>query len=166
MVASRCAPGAPVDAIERAVSLRRMEADDMPRTRELLSQLGYTLDSQELGRRFELVTRSAHHELIVAEEGGSIVAFCHIYARPALDKPPEVVVQALVVDQSRRGRGIGSRMMDAVEDWSVARKFTSVALASHVSRAAAHAFYEGLGYRCEATSHLFRKTLGSASRLD
>ena len=143
--------------IGQAVSLRDMEAGDMPRTRELLSQLGYILDAQELRSRFEAVKHSAGHLLIVAEEEGSIVAFCHVYARPALDKPPEAVVQALVVDQSRRGQGIGKRMMDHAENWSAAHNFRSVALASHVSRATAHAFYEGLGYRCEATSHLFRK---------
>ena len=30
------------------------------------------------------------------EDEGHIIALCHVYARPALDKPPEAVVQALV----------------------------------------------------------------------
>jgi hypothetical protein len=35
--------------------------------------------------------------------------------------------------------------------------FASVALASNVARSEAHAFYEGIGYKRTATSHLFRK---------
>ncbi len=46
------------------------------------------------------MARSGDHEVIVAEQSGKIVAFCHVYALPALDKPPEAVVQALVVDQA------------------------------------------------------------------
>ncbi len=151
--------GGVTDAIEQAVSLRHMEAEDLPRTQVLLSQLGYILDAQELKHRYDAVARSADHMLIVADENGSVVAFSHVYARPALDKPCEALVQALVVDQAHRGKGLGRRMMGAAESWAVARKFTSVALASHVSRAAAHVFYEDLGYRCEATSHLFRRAL-------
>jgi len=148
-----------VEAIDRVVSLRHMVADDLPQTQVLLSQLGYIVDAQELSHRYDAVIRSGDHALIVAEGNGPIVAFCHVYARPALDKLPEAVVQALVVDHVHRGQGIGKRMMAAAESWSVDRGITSVALASHVSRAAAHAFYESLGYRCDATSHLFRRSL-------
>jgi len=148
-----------VEAIERVVLLKHMVAGDLPRTQVLLSQLGYIVDAQELSHRYDAVIRSGDHALIVAEENGPIVAFCHVYARPALDKLPEAVVQALVVDHVHRRKGIGRRMMAAAESWSVNRGFTSGALASHVSRAAAHSFYENRGYRCEAMSHLFHKTV-------
>jgi GNAT superfamily N-acetyltransferase len=148
-----------VDAVERIASMRRMTAEDLPAARTLLSHLGYTLEAHELQYRYQAVAQSADHTLIVAEEDGSVVALCHIYARPALDKPPEAVVQALVVDRAHQGKGIGKRMMAAAEQWAAARGFTSVSLASHVSRSDAHAFYEGLGYQRAATSHLFRRTI-------
>ena len=68
-------------------------------------------------------------------------------------------MQALVVARAHQGKGIGKRMMAAAERWAAARGFTSVSLASHVSRSDAHAFYEGLGYQRGATSHLFRRTI-------
>lgn len=141
-------------AVERIASMRRMTAKDLPVARTLLSHLGYTLEAQELHDRYQAVAQSADHTLLVAEEAGSVIALCHIYARPALDKPPEAVVQALVVDRAHQGRGIGKRMMAAAERWAAARGFTSVSLASHVSRSDAHAFYEGgFGYQRVATSH-------------
>jgi GNAT superfamily N-acetyltransferase len=76
------------------------------------------------------------------------------------DKPPEAIVQALVVDQARRGSGIGQAMMAAAEAWAIERGFTSVVLTSHVARVDAHRFYEKLGYQPVATSQLFRKVLG------
>jgi GNAT superfamily N-acetyltransferase len=79
--------------------------------------------------------------------------------RPALDKPPEAVVQALVVDQAVRGSGVGKIVMAAAEAWVKDRGFVSVALASNVTRDEAHAFYEAIGFQRAATSHLFRKAL-------
>jgi GNAT superfamily N-acetyltransferase len=136
-----------------------MTTEDVEAAQGLLVQLGYPLDAREVRRRFDAVMQSADHTVLVASRDGRVVALCHAYARPALDKPPEAVVQALVVDHACRGRGLGKTMMEAAEAWAAARGYTSVALGSNVSRADAHAFYAGLGYRNEATSHLFRKTL-------
>ncbi len=137
-----------------------MTPDDVEAAQDLLGQLGYSLDLAEVRRRYTAVIRSPEHVILVAEQDGRVIALCHIYARPALDKPPEAVVQALVVDQADRGSGLGKTMMKAAEAWAASRCYTSVALGSHVSRADAHAFYSGLGYRIEATSHQFRKILG------
>src|SRR5580704_16939244 len=145
------------------ISIRRMTAVDVPVSQVLLSQLGYQTDVQEVRRRYDAVVQSGDHALMVAEQGGRIIALCHTYARAALDKPPEAVVQALVVDQASRGSGVGKIMMTAAEKWAEDRGFTSVTLASHVSRSDAHAFFESIGYRREGTSHLFRKTLNKPS---
>jgi GNAT superfamily N-acetyltransferase len=141
------------------ILIRRMIAADVAASQMLLSQLGYQMDAQEVRQRYDAVAQSRDHALMVAEQGGCVIALCHAYARPALDKPSEAVVQALVVHQASRGSGVGETMMTAAETWAADRGFTSVVLASHVSRSDAHAFYESIGYRREGTSHLFRKTL-------
>lgn len=137
--------------------IRRMTADDIPVVQKLLEQLGYRLDAVEIRCRFDAVAKSDDHAVMLGARNGCIVALCHVYARPALDKPPEAVVQALVVDQVAQGAGVGWSMMAAAEDWARDHGFLSVALGSHISRSAAHAFYKSLGYRIEATSHQFRK---------
>lgn len=141
------------------ISIRLMAVEDLPAARGLLSQLGYPLDEEELARRFASVSGAREHAIFVADGGSHLVALCHIFARPALDKPPEAVVQALVVDGASRGCGIGRAMMAAAEAWASDLGFESVALASNVARSEAHAFYEGIGYERTATSHLFRKGL-------
>lgn len=142
------------------ISIRQMTADDVPAAQALLAQLGYDLDMREVARRHAAVASSTDHTVTVAERSGRVVALCHAFVRPALDKPPEVIVQALVVDQAIRGGGIGKLVMAAVEAWAANRGFASVALSSNVVRADAHAFYGAIGYRQTATSHLFRKMLG------
>jgi len=99
------------------------------------------------------------HVLLVGELEGRLVGLIHVYARPALDKPPEAVVQALVVASNGRRGGIGKAMMASAESWARARGFHSVALASQIARDDAHAFYKALGYQIVATSHLLRKEI-------
>jgi GNAT superfamily N-acetyltransferase len=140
-------------------SIRALGVRDLPIAAGLLSQLGYPMDGEELRRRYDAVARSRDHAVMVAEADGRVVGLCHMFARPALDKPPEAVVQALVVDQACRASGVGRIMMAAAETWAADRGFKSVALATQVMRSDAHAFYEALGYRRAATSHLYRKTV-------
>jgi GNAT superfamily N-acetyltransferase len=63
------------------------------------------------------------------------------------------------VDSTSKGKGVGNVMMTLAETWATDHGFTSVALASSVTRPDAHAFYERIGYQRTATSHLFRKGL-------
>ena len=138
------------------IAIREMEPMDMAVCRLLLSQLGYDLSLQEMKRRYDTINQKQDHAIFVGEQDGQVVALLHLYERPAFDKPPEVIVQALVVDQNCRGTGVGKKMMNMAERWAVDRGFSSVALTSSVSRSDAHSFYNRIGYKVEATSHLFR----------
>ena len=141
------------------MTIREMEAADIAVCRMLLSQLGYDLNLQEVKRRYEEIKQKQDHEVFVGEQDGQVVALLHLYERPAFDKPPEVIVQALVIDKNCRGTGVGKAMMNMAERWALDRGFSSVALTSRVSRSDAHSFYNRIGYKVEATSHLFRNNL-------
>ncbi len=143
-------------------NIRPMAEADLAAVRSLLAQLGYGLASDEIRRRFAAITAAAGHAVFVVEAEGQVVAMMHLFARPAFDKPPEVVVQAIVVDAARRGRGFGRMLMEAAEDWAAQRGYASVSLHSQTARADAHAFYDALGYELIATSHLFRRKLDTA----
>ena len=62
------------------ISIRRMNAQDMPAARFLLSQLGYVLGPEEIRRRYDKVTSSQDHALMVGEKRGTLVALCHVFA--------------------------------------------------------------------------------------
>jgi GNAT superfamily N-acetyltransferase len=141
------------------IAIREIGPTDISACRLLLSQLGYDLTLQEVKRRYDAIREKQDHAVFVGEQDGQVVALLHIYERPAFDKPPEVIVQALVVDQNWRGMGIGKSMMKIAERWALDRRFSSIALTSSVSRSDAHAFYNSIGYKVEATSHLLRNNL-------
>jgi len=142
-----------------SLRIRNMEESDLEAARPLMKQLGYDLEPAEIRRRFLSVMAADNHALLVGEREGRLVGLIHVYARPALDKPPEAIVQALVVASGGRRGGIGKAMMASAESWAHAHGFHSVALASQIARDGAHAFYKALGYQIVATSHLLRKEI-------
>jgi len=146
-----------------SIVIRAMAPNDIPAARMLLSQLGYELNTNEVERRYNAVRERGDHAVFVAEEDGRIIGFLHVYERPAFDKPPEVIVQAIAVDQTLRRTGIGKTIMSMAERWALERGYSSIALTSNISRSVAHSFYNRLGYKIEATSHLLRKQLEDQS---
>jgi GNAT superfamily N-acetyltransferase len=124
-------------------------------TRNLLRQLGYDMAEAELSGRIARVLEAADHSLMLAELEGRIAGILHVFTRPALEKPCEAVVQALVVDASLRGRGIGRALMRLAEQWARTQGLGSIALHTRQART----FYEGIGYHGIASSDLMRKAL-------
>lgn len=141
------------------LTIRTMTADDLDAAQPLMEQLGYALSGDQIRQRYLAIRAAEGHDLFVGDLGGKIVSLLHVYARPALDKPPEAVVQALVVASETRGGGVGKAMMRQAEGWARQNGFSSVSLASGVAREEAHRFYKALGYDVFATSHLFRKNM-------
>jgi len=137
--------------------IRAFRQADLPAACRLLRQLGSEVAVEELAARLARVLDAADHRVAVAEtDDGRVAGLMHVFVRPALEKPCEAVVQALVVDETLRGRGMGLALMQDAEAWTAARGLTSVAL--HTRHAGG--FYTRLGYAKVASADLMRKRLG------
>ena len=134
--------------------IRDARPADLPVVRRLIGQLADAPDEAEFRTRFERVSATPGHRIIVAEIDSEIVGVLHVFERPALEKPCEAVVQALVVDGKLRRAGIGEALMHEAEAWAASRKLASTALYTRIDRERARMFYERIGYRLKATSHL------------
>jgi ribosomal protein S18 acetylase RimI-like enzyme len=125
---------------------------DVSAAHRLIGQLADAPDEATFRARFERVLATDDHRIIVAEVEGKVVGVLHMFERPALEKPCQAVVQALVVDSEARSSGVGEALMHEAEAWAQSRKLPSVSLYSRDDRKRAHAFYERIGYRIKATS--------------
>ena len=132
--------------------------------RDALPALVHLLSEDDLGRqreRFEsplpdsYYTAFAHlesdpnHELIVAELEGEVIGTLHLMFLPSISYQGglRAQIESVRVDDSLRGRGIGSAMLK----WTIARARIRgahlVQLTTHASRENAHRFYERLGFK-------------------
>ena len=79
----------------------------------------------------------------VAEEGSAIVGFL------IADRQPRKVGHIVTIDvvEATRRRGVGSKLMDAVEQWGREQGLRLIYLETAEDNLAARRFYEARGYR-------------------
>ena len=104
-------------AAASTIKVRAATSRDAASIGNLLSQLGYDVNSAEVARRVAVLEREDKHLLLVAaDDGDKALAVLHAFRRDALEKSPQVTVQSLVVDASARCLGTARLLMQATED--------------------------------------------------
>ncbi|HDQ45952.1 MAG TPA: GNAT family N-acetyltransferase [bacterium] len=115
------------DASRLEFGIQRML--DAPETRTIFV-------AQELGR---IVGMCAGQLLLSTAEGGCVL-----------------LVEDFIVEESFRGRGIGRRLMEAVEAWGTTRGAKRFQLLTDRNNKTALRFYRNLGWRRTQLTYLFR----------
>lgn len=142
------------------ITIRTAQAKDAPRLAALSGQLAYTATPDEILRRLPRLARDHEHVVFVAEDcSGTVIAWTHAFVCHLLEADPQTEVSVLVVDEARRGNGVGRLLMERVEQWARQKNCWAVRVRSNVTRERAHAFYGRLGYETVKTQRVFRKTL-------
>jgi GNAT superfamily N-acetyltransferase len=97
---------------------------------------------------FRAIEADPHNELIVAELGPAIVGTVQVTYTPNLSRKGlwRATLEALRVDSSTRGAGIGAALVREVIDRARQRGCGIVQLTTDRRRVDAQRFYEGLGF--------------------
>ena len=138
---------------------RRIEPADAANVAALCGELGYPATAADVAARLARLRSSADDAVFVADDDRVVVGWIHGTVRALLESDPYVEIGGLVVDQRRRRAGIGRLLMLEAERWAMTRGCTRVRLRSNITRTAAHAFYQRLGYRIAKTQYAFDKPL-------
>jgi GNAT superfamily N-acetyltransferase len=142
------------------IIVRRAASADAAAIAVLCGQLGYPSTAADVERRLAEAVRERDAAVFVAEStSDGMIGWVHVRALHLLTRDACAEIGGLVVEQTRRGRGIGGRLMAAAEDWARQQELGALRLRSNAIRDEAHAFYRGLGYTTSKTSLLFTKTL-------
>jgi N-acetylglutamate synthase-like GNAT family acetyltransferase len=140
------------------VTIRDADQKDAPALAQLLGQLGYPTDADAVLRRLGRLEASGADRLFVAEVDGQVVGLAGIHVSPSLEHDGDAAkVSAIVVDEAFRGKGVGRRLLEAVETEAKAQGCVLVFLTTAERRHDAHEFYRRLGW--EETGRRFAKTL-------
>lgn len=96
----------------------------------------------------------------MAESGdGQALGWVHVFVCHLMESDPYAEIGGLVVDESRRGEGIGKLLLERAEAWARAKACASIRLRSNIIRKVAHEFYLKRGYTITKTQHAFAKNL-------
>ncbi|MFZ0820948.1 MAG: GNAT family N-acetyltransferase [Candidatus Acidiferrales bacterium] len=149
--------------IREEIRIRAPRIEDAAALAQLSTQLGYPATPEQVVPRLERILRDPTAVIFVAERAsGGVAGFIHLIHQHLIEFDPCAEVAALVVEEDCRGQGVGRALMARAEEWALERGCRFVHLRSKMSRAAAHAFYEGLGYEHFKTQKAFRKNLRSS----
>ena len=131
----------------QGLTIRPAVADDAPALARMLGQLGYPTDASEVPQRLERMRERSGTTVFVAEDRGKPVGVVTVHLFQALHtSEPVAWLTALVVDESVRGSGVGSALVERAEEWAVRHGAKRLALTSHLRRKDAHEFYKRRQY--------------------
>lgn len=151
-------------AAKRGVSalvVRVLEAGDAEAVVELTGQLGYERSKAEVEKWIEgLDERAGTQTAFVACVGDEIAGWIEVSMERRLQTAPFALIGGLVVKDGMRGAGIGRRLCEEAERWSVGRGARVIRVTSRSTREDAHRFYQRDGYAMVKTSVVFEKKLG------
>ena len=121
---------------------------------KLRQQLSARHDGSAISRELiEELIESPYHDILIAEDDGKVVGMTIVsIVMATLDR--NVYMEDLVVDSECRGKGVGGKLLDAVQDWGREHgcrrlEFTS---SSREKKAGAKGFYESHGAEVRDTN--------------
>jgi ribosomal protein S18 acetylase RimI-like enzyme len=139
--------------------VREAEPGDLAAITDLVGQLGYPSAEAAVAGRLERLADDAKSWVFVAVEDGRVVGLAAVHVMSILERDDPIArVTAMVVDESMRGGGVGTALVDRLEEVARSEDCDKIDLTTRHKREGAAAFYRGRGF--EETSLRFVKDLG------
>lgn len=105
-----------------------------------------------------LLLNSNEHRVWVADSDEAVVGWLHAYLAVRVGVAPFVEIAGLIVDEQYRGKGIGSKLVEAAIFWAKSMG-VSVRVRSNSRRDATHKFYQAQGFKLLKQQHVFEFNL-------
>ena len=124
--------------------------------------LGYDVDVENVKKQIEKLTNNKNQHIIIGYEDKNtrkIIGFVHAHVYESFYSDLGLNILGLAVNPDFQGRGIGKKLMNKLEQYSVDNKISFIRLNSAMKREEAHKFYEHIGYTCDKVQKRFIKVL-------
>ncbi len=135
--------------------IRSATGDDARAIAALSGELGYPTRAEDVARRRLAMAAAEGHAVYVAEAGGSVLGWIHVFGALRLESEPFAELGGMVVAEAHRGRGIGRQLIERASLWAREGGFTALRVRTRAERAAAHRFYQRVGFRRVKTQQVF-----------
>ena len=142
--------------------IRSARAEDTRQITDLLKQLGYERTLSEVDHHITATAADPDVVVLVAMAQDGHIAGClqaQIGSRLAEGRCGEIT--SLVVDDTRRSRGIGARLVQAAAEWLQGCGIVDLRVRCNAKRSRAHEFYQRLGFQLVKTQKVFDMTIGT-----
>jgi GNAT superfamily N-acetyltransferase len=136
------------EASAARITIRSAEAGDAAALASLMSELGYETRTAEMEMRLEVIRADSRYATLVAIVDGKVAGMIGTFCRHSYEhNGPSGRIIAMVVTETMRDRGVGSRLLAVAEQNLADRNIRRIALNTRFEREEAHKFYEKAGYK-------------------
>ncbi|MTI71586.1 MAG: GNAT family N-acetyltransferase [Firmicutes bacterium] len=139
--------------------IRGVEKKDAKYLLNLSIQLGYSVSYEKLEKHMNKIIGDDDHIIYVAQNNEKVVGWIHAYIYKLFYADLMVEIGGIVVDKSKRKKGIGNKLMKEAENWGREKGCSAINLRSNIIRKNAHIFYENLGFKNVKKQFTFHKKL-------
>ena len=113
--------------MKNKIAIRLATKDDISFLSDLINDLGYLTTSEEMQKRFENIHNHSDYKTFVASIGNRIVGMAGATQNYSFEQNGKYVrIVAFVINSLFRQKGIGKKLLQAVEDWAKEIGATSV----------------------------------------
>lgn len=127
--------------------LRPLTRDDAAVVAVLCGQMGYDVETDLVASRLDVIAQRDDHRLIGAELDGTLVGWTHVHADWTIDHGNEAELLGLVVEEDKRGLGIGRALIGEAAEWAYKKDCTRLRVRTNVIRMRAGDFYRRAGFK-------------------
>ena len=114
---------------------------------------------EKVKKKIEIITKNTKDIIFVYEQNNEVIGYIHGSPYELLFSDSLVNVLGFVVKEEYRNQGVGSMLIERLEQWGKNNGFSGIKLLSHPSRIHAHRFYERRGYMFTKDQKNFIKKL-------
>lgn len=108
---------------------------------------------------FDRIVADAGNRILIARVEGVIAGYAQFFPVDELGFKPFVEIAEFMVTPSLRSHGIGSAILERIEETARANGIGTIKLSSQTFRTRAHVFYERMGFKNFKNSKFYEKIL-------
>ena len=131
----------------QAIRIRPLVASDLPDAAALLATLNPETPADVVGKRLEAILADhPHYQLFGAFDGDRLAGVAGAWIATKIWCGRYLEIDNLVVDPAQRSSGIGSLLMEHLEELARQQDCAILVLDSYTSNHASHRLYHRLGF--------------------
>jgi len=150
--------------MSESITIRFADTGDIPVLVRLLTEL-ITLESdfkenpERMAQGFQLLLSDPNtRRVFVARTKGKVVGMCTGQLFPSsVEGGLVLLIEDFIVHESMRSRGVGKRLIQAVEHWGREKGAKRFQLFADRDKARAHQFYKQQGWSESSLTYLFKR---------
>lgn len=128
------------------VSIRRVSISDYKDIYMLNKELGYLYEEEKVRKKIKYIIENKKDIILVAYINNNIIGYIHGSEYELLYSDSLINILGFVVKESYRKNGVGTALIDKLEEIAIEKKYFGIRLVSGIDREDAHRFYERNGY--------------------